>query len=258
MKKIFLIGIGPGDPDYLTIQAIKTMNRVDVFFLFEKEGRGKGELTDIRKAMLRKYVKGRKYRVVSAPMPERDRDSAAYESAVEDWRERKRDVMAGLIENELKANQTGAFLIWGDPSLYDGSIEMLHDIRAAGGVKFDFAVVPGITCIQALTQKHRIPLNRAGESIRITTGRRLNEKARRGAENVVVMLDRHSALKKFAGKDIEVFWGGYLGTKDEVLLSGRLEDVVGDYDRIKARAGGKKGWIMDTYLLRKRKPNKRR
>jgi len=28
MKKIYLIGIGPGNPDYLTVQAINTMKRL--------------------------------------------------------------------------------------------------------------------------------------------------------------------------------------------------------------------------------------
>ncbi len=257
MRKIFLIGVGPGDPDYLTIQAIKAMNRADVFFLFEKPGRGKNQLIDIRKTMLRKYVKGKKHRIVSAQMPDRDRKSAAYESAVADWRDRKRDLMAELIKNNLKRNQTGAFLIWGDPSLYDGSIEMLHSIQAAGELEFDLEIVPGITCIQALTQKHKIPLNRAGESVWITTGRRLNENsAAAGADTVVVLLDQHAALKDFADKDAELYWGAYLGTKDEILLSGRLKDVVARYRKIKTASGRKKGWIMDTYLLRKRKPHK--
>ncbi|PIZ18681.1 MAG: precorrin-6A synthase (deacetylating), partial [Deltaproteobacteria bacterium CG_4_10_14_0_8_um_filter_43_12] len=32
MKNIYLIGIGPGNPDYLTVQAINTMKKADVFF----------------------------------------------------------------------------------------------------------------------------------------------------------------------------------------------------------------------------------
>jgi len=36
MKKVFVIGIGAGNPDYMTIQAINALNCVDVFFVFEK------------------------------------------------------------------------------------------------------------------------------------------------------------------------------------------------------------------------------
>ncbi|MGQ0676586.1 MAG: precorrin-6A synthase (deacetylating) [Rhodospirillales bacterium] len=253
MRKIFLIGIGPGDPRYLTLQAIAAMKRADVFFLFEKAGRGKNELTRIRRGMIEKFAAGKKYRVVSAKEPERKIDRSSYRSGIDDWRRRKRAVTARLIKRELKANQTGAFLIWGDPCLYDGSIEILQSILAARDVEFEYAVVPGITSIQALAEKHRIPLNRAGESIAITTGRRLNDEGKREAENVVVMLDQHSAVKRFADKDAEFYWAAYLGMKDEVLLSGRLADVVDDYERIRTRARSRKGWIMDTYILRRAK-----
>ena len=36
MKTILIIGIGAGDPDYITVQAIKALNRDDVFFLMDK------------------------------------------------------------------------------------------------------------------------------------------------------------------------------------------------------------------------------
>ena len=36
MKKILIIGIGAGDPDYITVQGIKALNRADVFFLMDK------------------------------------------------------------------------------------------------------------------------------------------------------------------------------------------------------------------------------
>ena len=36
MKKILIIGIGAGDPEYLTIQAVNALNQVDVFFILDK------------------------------------------------------------------------------------------------------------------------------------------------------------------------------------------------------------------------------
>lgn len=36
MKQLLIIGIGAGDPEYLTVQAINAMNRADVFFLMDK------------------------------------------------------------------------------------------------------------------------------------------------------------------------------------------------------------------------------
>jgi precorrin-2 methylase len=36
MKKILIIGIGAGNPEYTTIQALNACNQVDVFFILDK------------------------------------------------------------------------------------------------------------------------------------------------------------------------------------------------------------------------------
>ena len=48
MKKILIIGIGAGDPDYVTMQAVNALNQVDVFFIMEK-GPSKAKLIELRK-----------------------------------------------------------------------------------------------------------------------------------------------------------------------------------------------------------------
>ncbi|NKV85118.1 precorrin-6A synthase (deacetylating), partial [Rhodococcus hoagii] len=47
MRELLVIGIGAGDPDQVTIQAVKAMNRADVFFVIGK-GDEKQELVDLR------------------------------------------------------------------------------------------------------------------------------------------------------------------------------------------------------------------
>ena len=53
MRKIFVIGIGVGDPDHVTIQAIKALNQVDVFFIPDK-GTEKAALRDLRTTILQR------------------------------------------------------------------------------------------------------------------------------------------------------------------------------------------------------------
>ncbi|HCX90253.1 MAG TPA: precorrin-6A synthase (deacetylating), partial [Deltaproteobacteria bacterium] len=55
---------------------------------------------------------------------------------------------------------------------------------------------------------------------------------------------------RFEDTDIDIYWGGYLGTEDEILLSGKLRDIIEDLERIRIEAKKKKGWLMDTYILR--------
>jgi precorrin-6A synthase len=112
-------------------------------------------------------------------------------------------------------------------------------------------VIPGITSVQALAAGHRIPLNRIGEPVLITTGRRLAEIPARDAEDAVVMLDGDCAFRQVEDRDVDIFWGAYLGTADEILISGPLHECAGEIEAIRREARQKHGWIMDTYLLRK-------
>ena len=49
----------------------------------------------------------------------------------------------------------------------------------------------------------------------------------------------------------EIYWGAYLGTPDEILISGKLREVADEIERVRKAARLANGWIMDTYLLRK-------
>jgi precorrin-2 methylase len=69
----------------------------------------------------------------------------------------------------------GGFLVWGDPTLYDSTIRIIELIKAGERADFDYEVIPGISSVQALVAKHRLPINLIGEAIHVTTGRKLAE-----------------------------------------------------------------------------------
>jgi precorrin-6A synthase len=156
-----------------------------------------------------------------------------------------------LIGQELGEEECGAFLVWGDPCLYDSTLRIIDQIIARGTVAFEYEVVAGISSVQALAARHRITLNRIGQPIHITTGRRISEGLPDNINDVIVMLDGECSFKNINDPGIDIYWGAYLGTNDEILLSGNLKALMYDIERIRSEAKGKKGWIMDTYLLRK-------
>lgn len=250
MKKIYLIGIGPGDKDYLTIQAIETLKKVDVFLFLEKGERKDKDLLGLRKEILEKYLKQGSYRVVTKRMPIRKRSSAAYRDEVAKWRGEVADIIGEFIENELKDGQSGGILLWGEPALYDGHLEMLRELSK--NIEFSYEVIPGISSIQVLAAKHKIPLNRISEPILITTARHLKEYNPSEIKNMIVVLDSHASFKNIDDEDIDIYWGGYLGSDDEILISGRLKDIKDEIKKAIMEAKRKKGWIMDSYILRRR------
>jgi precorrin-6A synthase len=244
MRTLFVIGIGAGDPAQVTMQAIEAMQQVELFFVIGK-GEAKRELVEVRTAILAAHVPAG-YTLVEIDDPPRDRAPDDYTGEVDDWHERR----AALLEEQFAAvDGVGGILVWGDPSLYDSTLRMIERVLARGRITFDYTVIPGVTSVQALCARHRIVLNRIGESVHVTTGRRLREGLPVGVHDAVVMLDADCA---FLALDpaTRIWWGAYLGMPDEVLIAGTVGEVG---ERIRAERGElreRKGWIMDTYLIR--------
>ena len=68
------------------------------------------------------------------------------------------------------------------------------------------------------------------------------------------MLDGENSYTTLDPKGISVWWGAYLGMAQQVLRSGALTDTGAEIARTRAALKSQHGWIMDTYLLRKRTP----
>jgi precorrin-6A synthase len=249
MKKILIIGIGAGNPEYVTIQAVHALNQVDVFFILDK-GASKAKLTEFRREICKRYIEGDDYRFVDAASPDWNRRSADYAATVDDLNRDKRLVYERLIAEEMADGECAGFLVWGDPTLYDSTIRIIEAIVRDGAHHIDYEVIPGISSMQALAARHRTTLNRIGRPVAITTGRNLAEGLPDNVDSVVVMLDADDAYKRCADQDIDIYWGAYIGTPDEILVAGRLKDVVDDIARLRAEARAAHGWIMDSYLLR--------
>lgn len=250
MKQLKVIGIGAGNPDYITMQAVKALNSVDVFFLMDK-GSSKDKLIDLRREICERYITHDAWRFVEARSPERERGDVDYTLAVEELNLAKQQTFVRLIDDEMSDGQCAGFLVWGDPGLYDSTVRILQEILASGRCVFEFEVIPGITSVQALAAQHKVPLNRIGRSIEITTGRRLAGGQVSDTDSLVVMLDAEDSYHQVADQETQIYWGAYLGTPDEILISGKLKDVADEIGRVRKAARLANGWIMDTYLLRK-------
>lgn len=242
---IHVIGIGAGDPDHVTAQAVRALNDTDVFFAMDK-GEAKSDLVALRRDICRRFINEPRYRFVELPDPQRAPVRGGdYTRTVVEWHEQRARLWAEAIVAELGPDGVGAFLAWGDPSLYDSTLRILDGV--AQHVELGYDVIPGITAVQTLTARHRIPLNEVGEPVLITTGRRLRQDGLQGA--AVVMLDGECSFQMCAPETL-IWWGAYLGTPDEILMAGTIEAVGDAIVEARAAARAEHGWIMDTYLLR--------
>jgi precorrin-6A synthase (deacetylating) len=259
IERIRVIGIGMGDPGHVTGEAVRALATVDVFLVADK-GDAKSDLVAARQAVCDALIPSdHAYRVVEVTDPRRgpdaERDAAAYDRGVRDWHAARVDAYADVIDRLDDDETTVGFLVWGDPAFYDSTIRVVDALvqrYAEAGAEVAHDVIAGISAPQLLAARHRIPLNRIGAPIHITTGRRLLDEYDPSLGDVVVMLDGQLVCAELAGAfpDVELWWGAYLGTPDELLVHGRLAAVVEQVRRVRAEARERHGWVMDTYLLR--------
>ncbi|MGB3304479.1 MAG: precorrin-6A synthase (deacetylating) [Gordonia sp. (in: high G+C Gram-positive bacteria)] len=235
--KVRILGIGMG-PSQVTAEVAEALRTCDYVIAAAKSD--DDPLLSVRRAVAEDHG----VPVVAVPDPERDRsDSGDYVTAVRDWHEARVDA----YEKVLRARGgTAAFLVWGDPSLYDSTIRVVEQL--ADRMPLEYDVLPGISAPQLLAARHRIVLHPVGVPVHITTARRLHDDIAAGQRNVCVMLGGSPDLSGLG--DWAIWWGANLGDASEELVAGRVADVAEEIDRAKSRAKQKVGWAMDVYLLR--------
>lgn len=247
-RRIRVIGIGAGNPDHMTIEAIEALNSCDVLFVPMK-GEEKAFLADLRHEICSRFITGELPRLVSYSVPARRRDGD-YGPAVTEWHRKIAGIYEQLLRDEVGDMETVGLLVWGDPMLYDSTLRIIGHILDEGRISFEYDVIPGVSSLQALCASHRIPLNRIGGAVSITTGRQLAKAWPEGVLDVAVMLDGVQAYRTVDDPDAVIHWGAYLGTPMEITLTGRLEEIAPQISHVREAARAEHGWIMDTYLIR--------
>ena len=209
MLELLIIGIGTGNPEHMTIQAIKALNRADVV-LIPRKGAAKSDLAELRREICDRYLENPATRVVEFDLPLRDA-SAEYRSGVDAWHLAIAATYRDLLGDACRGRRhRGAAGLGRSLALRQHAAHPRAPARACGQ-PFEHAVMPGITSLQALAASHRIALNTIGGEIQVTTGRRLRAGVPDDAESVVVMLDGDCAFRDLPGDAFTIYWGAYLG-----------------------------------------------
>ncbi len=245
MFDLTLIGIGTGNPDHLTFQGAQAIRTTDLI-LIPRKGENKADLAGLREDIIARVTETPP-QITYFDIPKRRADDG-YLQGVDDWH----DAIALRWQEAISAHPNArniALLIWGDPSLYDSSLRIASRLDPQPNV----TVVPGITALQALTAAHAIPINDLGAPYVVTTGRRIRDEGwPNAASKVAVMLDGECSFQSLEMTDYDIWWGAYVGMKEEILINGPLADVAQEILETRAQARSDHGWIMDIYLLKKR------
>ena len=250
--EIFLVGIGTGNPRHITLEAIKQLKSADILIIPKKEDT-KSDLADLRYHICNKFLGKETPPIFEFIFPTRI-DKKNYIEAVDEWHDAIAEVWTDCVKNAQKALKkrvkSVGLLIWGDPSLYDSSLRIAKRLKPNPHI----TVIPGITSVQALTAAHKITINEIGKSFVVTTGREIaNFGFPDGIDTAIIMLDGNCSFTLLDQEIYHIWWGAYLGMEHEVLIAGKLQEVSKVIVETRRKARETHGWIMDSYMLRRRK-----
>jgi len=163
---LYGVGVGPGDPDLLTIKALKIIQSVEHLFVASST---KNQYSLARRVISPHLPEGKEIKRLSFPMTYRK------EELKRAWQENARVV--------AKALETGdaAFLTLGDPDLYSTFGYLAREILALVP-DLELEIVPGITAVQAAAARLKLVLTEGEETLLLASGTRGGEVVKEWAQ----------------------------------------------------------------------------
>lgn len=110
--------------------------------------------------------------------------------------------------------EEAGFLIWGDPTLYDGHLDILHEITEE--MKLSFEVIPGLSSFQVLGAKMKVSLTDLATPLTLHTPRSLRN-TKEIKHPVVVFLDNYETFCLFKDQPLKIYWGAMWEEKKKSL-----------------------------------------
>jgi sirohydrochlorin cobaltochelatase len=145
---LYGVGVGPGDPELLTVKAVKTLQRSDVILVPDT-----GKQNQVALNIVRDYVEGKTLHYVSTPMV---RDQAVVQRAY--------DRCADLVCQMLEEGKQVAYITLGDPSIYSTYLYIQQRVTARG---YSAEMIPGIPSFCAAAAKLNCSLCEGNEPLMI-------------------------------------------------------------------------------------------
>jgi precorrin-2/cobalt-factor-2 C20-methyltransferase len=210
--KLYGIGVGPGDPELLTLKAYTVLKEVNMIIA----PRSKAGKRSLALLTIEKFIKERDDCIVVEPIFPMTKDRAKLEQY---WKKARAEVLA-------KGNgcENAAFITLGDPSMYSTFyrfLEIFNDLVE------EVEVIPGVTSFSACTSIAQVPLVEGTEIVSIIPD--VNAK---NAMRVIESSDSLIFLKPKGLDKIENILGNEtailcvkVGFEDQELLSGKVSEI---------------------------------
>lgn len=230
--RLYVIGIGPGDPELLTLKAVKTLK--DVLCICVPKGReGGGSLA---LSIVKEIVDLNGKEIIEAYFPMRKTKQHGKEHNSESCElDRRWQETVETLLSKLNKGVDVAFLTMGDPTIYS-TFFYLYDSLLELNPELDVEIIPGVSSINASASKAKVSLGLANERIAVLPANYIDDltETLRKFDTVVLMKvhrDFERILKSLdeAGLLECAIYASRVGMKDEKILrnlrNARSEDL---------------------------------
>ena len=224
MSALFMgVGVGPGDPELLTLKAYRAIQQADVICYLENEA-GQSQALDIAIEALKNPVKQQQYLGIYFKMSRaRIEANKAYDKAMIE------------IVKLLEQDKSIVFLCEGDPLFFGSFTYLLERLPS----RYQSKVIPGIPAFIAGTAALQLPLVALKQSFVVLTGRMSDEKIKTALlehDAIVIMkagierprlLDLLKETKRFEDAN----YLEYISREQQYIVSDltQLENTAGPY-----------------------------
>lgn len=216
------VGVGPGDPELITLKAARFIQNADVISYIANEN-GESQARNIAVALLDNNQARDEIPVIMPMCDDRSMANSVYDDA------------AIKIEQAITAGKTVIFLCEGDPLFFGSFAYLLERLQDLVGCQ----VVPGISSVHAASSALKLPLAMLKESFAVVSGRHSKEKLEatlRSHESVVIMKAGRSRQRildalSVTGRTAEAKYLEYIGREAEHIQTNisSLKGEAGPY-----------------------------
>ena len=180
------IGVGPGDPELITIKAAKTLKTVEVICVPKSHARKPSMALGMIKQILDERQKPAEILELFFPMTKDELNNRKL------WVEN-----AAIVAAKAKKGNV-AFITLGDPMLYSTFLYLYECVKETYP-EIELEIIPGVTSVTAAAASSKLPLAEKEEVVTIMPSdlnATLMEKTAKYADNIVFMKCAHR-IKEF-------------------------------------------------------------